>query len=34
MISRLRGLGFVLALIGIVFVAAGAFAFLKTQEGY
>jgi len=34
MISRLRGLGFVLALIGMVFVAAGAFAFLKTQEGY
>ena len=34
MISRLRGLGFVLALIGMVFVAAGAFAFFKTQEGY
>jgi hypothetical protein len=34
MISRLRGLGFVLALIGLVFVAAGAFAFIKTQEGY
>jgi hypothetical protein len=34
MISRLRGLGFVLALIGVVFVAAGAFAFMKTQEGY
>jgi hypothetical protein len=34
MISRLRGLGFVLALIGIAFVAAGAFAFIKTQEGY
>jgi hypothetical protein len=34
MISRLRGLGFVLALIGIAFTAAGAFAFLKTQEGY
>ena len=34
MISRLRGLGFVLALIGMVFVAAGAFAFIKTQEGY
>ena len=29
MISRLRGLGFVLALIGVVFVAAGAFAFMK-----
>jgi hypothetical protein len=34
MISRLRGLGFVLALIGVLFVAAGAFAFIKTQEGY
>jgi len=34
MISRLRGLGIVLGLIGIVFVAAGAFAFIKTQEGY
>jgi hypothetical protein len=34
MIRRLRGLGFVLALIGIAFIAAGAFAFIKTQEGY
>jgi hypothetical protein len=34
MISRLRGLGIVLGLIGFVFVAAGAFAFMKTQEGY
>lgn len=34
MISRLRGLGVILALIGIVFIAAGAFAFIKTQEGY
>jgi hypothetical protein len=34
LISRLRGLGIVLGLIGIVFVAAGAFAFMKTQEGY
>ena len=34
MISRLRGLGLVLALIGMVFIAAGAFAFIKTQEGY
>ena len=33
-VSRLRGLGIVLGLIGIVFVAAGAFAFMKTQEGY
>ena len=34
MVGRLRGLGLVLGLIGIAFVAAGAFAFLKTQEGY
>jgi hypothetical protein len=34
MIRRLRGLGIVLGLIGIAFVAAGAFAFMKTQEGY
>jgi hypothetical protein len=34
MISRLRGLGFVLALIGIAFIAAGGYAFIKTQEGY
>lgn len=34
MISRLKGLGIVLAVIGIVFVAAGAFAYMKTQEGY
>jgi hypothetical protein len=34
MVGRLRGLGIVLGLIGIVFVAAGAFAFIKTQEGY
>jgi hypothetical protein len=34
MTRRIRGLGFVLALIGIAFIAAGAFAFLKTQEGY
>ena len=34
MVGRLRGLGIVLGLIGIVFVAAGAFAFMKTQEGY
>jgi hypothetical protein len=33
MIGRLRGLGIVLAVIGIAFVAAGAFAFIKTQEG-
>lgn len=34
MAARLRGLGIVLGLIGIAFVAAGAFAFIKTQEGY
>ena len=33
MTSRLKGLGIVIALIGIVFVAGGAFAFLKVQEG-
>jgi hypothetical protein len=31
--SRLRGLGIVIVVIGFVFVAAGAFAFMKTQEG-
>jgi hypothetical protein len=30
----LKGLGFVLAIIGVAFVAAGAFAYIKTQEGY
>ena len=34
MAARLRGLGIVLGLIGIAFVAVGAFAFIKTQEGY
>jgi hypothetical protein len=33
MIGRLRGLGIVLVVIGLAFVAAGGFAFLKTQEG-
>lgn len=33
MTSRLKGLGIVLALIGIVFVAGGAFALFKVQEG-
>lgn len=33
MIARLRGLGIVLGIIGFAFVAAGAFAFIKTQEG-
>jgi hypothetical protein len=34
MTSRLRLLGFALGLIGIVFLAIGAFAFIKTQDGY
>ena len=34
MIKRLRILGVVLAVFGLVFVAAGAYAFVKTQEGY
>ncbi|HEU5324335.1 MAG TPA: hypothetical protein VFV59_00450 [Candidatus Limnocylindria bacterium] len=33
MINRLKGLGIVLALIGIAFIGAGAFAYLKVQEG-
>jgi hypothetical protein len=33
MYGRLRGLGIVLALMGVVFIAGGAFAFMKTQEG-
>jgi hypothetical protein len=33
MIGRLRNLGIVLAVLGLVFVAAGGYAFLKTQEG-
>ena len=33
MTTRLRTLGIVIGLIGFVFVAAGAFAFIKTQEG-
>jgi hypothetical protein len=33
MTARLRGLGIVLVIIGLAFVAAGGFAFLKTQEG-
>ena len=34
MIGRLRALGFVLAVVGLAFVAAGGFALIKTQEGY
>jgi hypothetical protein len=34
MTGRMKGLGIVLGIIGIVFVAAGAYAFIKTQEGY
>ncbi|MEO8230268.1 MAG: hypothetical protein ABI628_10980 [Chloroflexota bacterium] len=33
MISRLKGLGVVLVIIGIAFAAGGGYAFLKTQEG-
>jgi hypothetical protein len=33
MISRLRILGFALGLIGLAFIVAGGFAFLKVQEG-
>jgi hypothetical protein len=33
MITRLRVLGIALAVIGLGFIAAGGFAFLKTQEG-
>jgi hypothetical protein len=31
--SRLKGLGIVLAILGVAFLAAGGFAYLKTQEG-
>jgi hypothetical protein len=34
MIGRLRALGLLLALVGLVFVAVGAYAFVKTQDGY
>lgn len=33
MIARLRGLGIALVVIGLVFVAGGAFAYLKVQDG-
>ena len=33
MTSRMKGLGAVLVIIGIAFVAAGGYAFMKTQEG-
>jgi hypothetical protein len=33
MISRLRGLGIVLGILGLAFVVAGGFAFFKVQEG-
>jgi hypothetical protein len=32
-ISRLKGLGIVLAVLGLAFMAAGAFAFIKVQDG-
>ena len=31
--SRLKGLGVILAIIGIAFVAGGGYAYIKTQEG-
>ena len=34
MTKRLQAIGIILALIGLGFVAAGGFTFLKTQEGY
>jgi hypothetical protein len=34
MTTRLRRLGLVLAVFGLVFAAGGAYAFIKTQEGY
>ena len=34
MIKRLKVLGVFLAVFGVVFMAAGAYAFMKTQEGY
>ena len=34
MTTRLRRLGIVLAVVGLVFAAGGAYAFIKVQEGY
>ncbi len=34
MITRLKYLGVVLAVMGLIFAAGGAYAFMKTQEGY
>jgi hypothetical protein len=34
MTTRLRRLGIVLTVVGLVFAAGGAYAFMKTQEGY
>ena len=34
MTTRIRRLGVVLAVVGLVFAAGGAYAFFKTQEGY
>ena len=31
--TRLKGLGVILVLVGIVFIAGGGYAYLKTQEG-
>jgi hypothetical protein len=32
-ISRLKGLGIVLVILGVAFIAAGGFAYIKTQDG-
>jgi hypothetical protein len=34
MVTRLRGIGIVIAIFGLIFMAAGAYALMKTQEGY
>jgi hypothetical protein len=31
--SRLKGLGIVLVLVGLAFIAGGGYAYIKTQEG-
>ena len=33
MIGRLKGLGLILAVLGLAFMAGGAYAFIRTQEG-
>jgi hypothetical protein len=34
MVTRLKGIGIVIAIFGLIFMAAGAYALMKTQEGY